>query len=51
LRGLKERKGTIIHLSGAGNFLDGAKSGTFSVDGKIWNVSSGYSRNAGTVGI
>lgn len=35
-----EKKTTLIHMSGAGNFVDKRwKDGAFHADAKIWNVS------------
>lgn len=42
IAGLKERptesKGTLIHISGCGNFLDGGTTGVANPIGKVWNV-------------
>lgn len=39
--GLKERpaslKGKLIHISGGGNFIDHATSGSFNPESKVWN--------------
>lgn len=34
------KKGTIIHISGAGNFLDGGKTGAVVPNAKTWNDAS-----------
>jgi nucleoside-diphosphate-sugar epimerase len=45
IQGLKNRydegkgKGSLIHLSGTGNFVDGGKDGKYSSESKVWNVS------------
>jgi hypothetical protein len=39
--GLKRRtagKGTLIHVSGGGNFIDHRTDGKFSPESKVWNV-------------
>ncbi|CAI7652364.1 unnamed protein product [Penicillium crustosum] len=42
--GLKERKhtlkGTLIHVSGGGNFIDGRTDGKYDPAGKVWNDAS-----------
>lgn len=42
--GLKQRqggsKGTVIHVSGGGNFIDHRTDGKFSTTSKVWNVST-----------
>ena len=42
IAGLKERpaksKGTLLHISGAGNFIDGGTTGVANPSGKVWNV-------------
>ncbi|KIW91903.1 uncharacterized protein Z519_07873 [Cladophialophora bantiana CBS 173.52] len=41
ISGMEERpehaKGTLIHISGTGNFIDNGKSGNFNPDSKVWN--------------
>ncbi|OAP59885.1 hypothetical protein AYL99_04887 [Fonsecaea erecta] len=41
ISGMEERpehaKGTLIHISGTGNFIDYGKSGNFNPDSKVWN--------------
>lgn len=41
--GLKQRKGdkkgTLIHVSGGGNFIDLRTDGKYSPNSKVWNVS------------
>ncbi|KAH8705805.1 hypothetical protein BGW36DRAFT_368196 [Talaromyces proteolyticus] len=41
VEGLKQRrgsqKGTLIHVSGGGNFIDLRKDGKYSPDSKVWN--------------
>lgn len=43
IQGLKERRqkvqkqGTLVHMSGCGNFIDGRMDGKFDVDGRVWN--------------
>jgi hypothetical protein len=32
-------KGTLIHISGTGNFIDGSQTGAFKSESKVWNVS------------
>jgi hypothetical protein len=48
VEGLKQRKGvakgTLIHVSGGGNFIDNRTDGKFSADSKVWNVSSVYTQ-------
>jgi hypothetical protein len=43
ISGMEDRpqnsKGTLIHLSGAGNFIDYSKTGNFNPNSKTWNVS------------
>ena len=43
ISGLEERsedsKGTLIHVSGTGNFIDYGKTGAFDSDSKVWSVS------------
>jgi hypothetical protein len=43
--GLKHRKGiekgTLVHISGSGNFIDGAVDGKFNPKSKVWNVRCG----------
>jgi hypothetical protein len=43
IEGLKQRKGTqkgtLIHVSGGGNFIDLRTDGKFNADSKVWNVS------------
>ena len=34
------KKGTLIHVSGSGNFTDGGKDGNRNVNSKIWNDSN-----------
>lgn len=45
--GLKQRhsgsKGTLIHVSGGGNFIDHRTDGKYSPASKVWNVSSSLS--------
>ena len=45
ISGMEERpassKGTLIHLSGTGNFIDYGTSGNFDPQSKTWNVSFG----------
>ena len=40
--GLKERpsdsKGKLVHISGAGNFIDSGTTGDFNPESKVWNV-------------
>ena len=42
IAGLKERpaesKGTLLHISGSGNFIDRGTTGVANPSGKIWNV-------------
>jgi hypothetical protein len=42
LAGLKSRdkssRGTLIHLSGGGNFIDDTTTGMFNPNGRVWNV-------------
>lgn len=44
--GLKQRKGgskgTLIHVSGGGNFIDHRTDGKYSSASKVWNVSILY---------
>ena len=44
--GMKQSKrtnsGTLIHISGSGNFIDHRTDGKFSPTSKVWNVSCGY---------
>jgi hypothetical protein len=48
LEGLKEKpsgaKGKLIHLSGAGNFIDYGTSGRYDSNAKVWNVSTVVTR-------
>ncbi|EXJ69102.1 uncharacterized protein A1O5_08037 [Cladophialophora psammophila CBS 110553] len=41
ISGMEDRpehaKGTLIHISGTGNFIDNGKSGNFNPDSKVWN--------------
>ncbi|KIX93585.1 uncharacterized protein Z520_10763 [Fonsecaea multimorphosa CBS 102226] len=41
IAGMEERpehsKGTLIHISGTGNFIDHGKSGSFNPNSKVWN--------------
>ncbi|KAL1595202.1 hypothetical protein SLS60_009890 [Paraconiothyrium brasiliense] len=43
IAGLKEKdsatKGKLIHISGAGNFIDFGTSGNFNTESKVWNDS------------
>ena len=43
--GMEERsedsKGTLIHVSGTGNFIDYGKAGDFNPKSKVWNVRQG----------
>jgi len=43
ISGMEERpdgsKGTLIHLSGTGNFIDHGITGNFNPESKVWNVS------------
>jgi hypothetical protein len=43
ISGMEERpqdsKGTLIHVSGTGNFIDYGKTGNFNAASKVWNVS------------
>lgn len=43
ISGMEERpensKGTLVHLSGTGNFIDFGTTGNFNPGSKIWNVS------------
>lgn len=43
IAGMEERpensKGTLVHLSGTGNFIDLGTTGNFNPESKIWNVS------------
>ncbi len=34
----EESKGTLIHVSGTGDFIDYGKSGDFNPKSKVWNV-------------
>jgi hypothetical protein len=34
------RKPILIHISGAGNYIDEGKSGDFNPNAKVWNVSA-----------
>lgn len=47
ISGMEERpassKGTLIHLSGTGNFIDYGTSGNFNPQSKVWNVRYGLS--------
>ena len=51
--GLKQRKGgrkgTLIHVSGGGNFIDLRTDGKYSPDSKVWNVSV-VARNSSPLG-
>ena len=42
ISGMEERtgsgKGTLVHLSGTGNFIDFGTTGQFNSEGKVWNV-------------
>jgi hypothetical protein len=44
IAGMEERsegpKGTLIHISGTGNFIDYSKTGNFESKSKVWNVSA-----------
>jgi uncharacterized protein YbjT (DUF2867 family) len=44
IAGMEERpasnKGTLIHVSGTGNFIDFGTTGNFNPDSKVWNVSA-----------
>ncbi|KAH0831669.1 hypothetical protein AYO21_01867 [Fonsecaea monophora] len=41
IAGMEERpeqsKGTLVHISGTGNFIDHGTTGSFNPDGKVWN--------------
>lgn len=34
----EESRGTVIHISGTGNFIDNGKTGNFNSKSKVWNV-------------
>lgn len=44
--GMKRRKGsekgTLVHISGGGNFIDRRTDGKFNATSKVWNVSWAY---------
>jgi hypothetical protein len=44
--GMKRRKGsgkgTLVHISGGGNFIDHRTDGKFNATSKVWNVSCAY---------